>query len=140
MQKRILLIAFAIGVVALFIAGAYYIAVFLPQKQKTSMELTKLELEAKIEQEKTEQSKIEQEKQQQLSDEASKQADATAQQKTTSDKSASSNSSIKKRCNTSAMEKAREKYQEITGEKNTQNYVVAYYENFYNICLRENGL
>ena len=62
MQKRILLIASAIGVTALFVAGAYYIAIFLPQKQKANMELVRLELETKIEQEKTEQAKIEQEK------------------------------------------------------------------------------
>lgn len=55
MQKRILFISLGVATTALFIFGAYYVAVFLPQKQKAEMELTKLELEAKIEQEKTEQ-------------------------------------------------------------------------------------
>jgi FtsZ-interacting cell division protein ZipA len=63
MKKIILLITSAVGIVALFIAGAYYLAVFLPQKQKASMDIVKLELEAKIEQEKTDQLRIEQENQ-----------------------------------------------------------------------------
>jgi lipid II:glycine glycyltransferase (peptidoglycan interpeptide bridge formation enzyme) len=94
MQKRILLVASAIGIVALFVAGAYYVAVFLPQKQKAGMDIVKLELEAKIEQEKTEQAKIEQEnkireedkqkaeeeKQQKITDEANQQAEIKKKQ------------------------------------------------------------
>lgn len=60
MQKRIVLTSFVLGIAVLFIAGAYYIAIYLPQKQKASMEVVRLELEARIEQEKTEQAKIEQ--------------------------------------------------------------------------------
>jgi CRISPR/Cas system-associated endonuclease Cas3-HD len=89
MQKRILLLASTIGIAILFIAGAYYIAIYLPQKQKANMDIVKLELESKIEQEKTaqlkieqenkikeeEQQKIEQEKQQKIADEASQKAE-----------------------------------------------------------------
>ena len=97
MQKRILLIASTIGVTALLVAGVYYIAIFLPQKQKANMELVRLELEAKIEQEKTEQAKIEQEKQRledekqaKLAEEENKQAEIKAQQQKASSATLSS--------------------------------------------------
>lgn len=87
MQKRILLVASALGILLLFFAGAYYIAIHLPQKQKADMELVKLELESKIEQEKTEQLKIEQENQQlenekqnKLTEEIKKQTESKEQQ------------------------------------------------------------
>ncbi|MFA6193433.1 MAG: hypothetical protein WC726_01020 [Parcubacteria group bacterium] len=104
MQKRILLIASAIAILALFIAGIYYIAIFLPQKQKASVDLVKSEMEEKIEKEKTEREKIEQamqqleiekqqkleedqvaqqleeEKQQQLTEEANRKASVKTQQ------------------------------------------------------------
>lgn len=76
MQKRILLVLSAIIIFALLIAGVYYVAVFLPKKQKASVDLVKSEMEAKIEKEKTEREKIEQamqqleiEKQQKLEEE-----------------------------------------------------------------------
>jgi len=94
MSKRILLIASAIGIMILFIAGAYYLAIFLPQKQKAEIEKSRLELEAKIEQEKTDQLRIEQEnqireadkqkmeeeKQQKITDEANQQAELKKKQ------------------------------------------------------------
>lgn len=97
MQKRILFIIFTIGITTLFIASAYYLAIFLPQKQKAGIEMAKLELEAKIEQEKTEQLKIEQEnkikeedqqrideeKQQKIADDASRQAEIKRKQQST---------------------------------------------------------
>lgn len=97
MEKRTLLLASTIGFLILFVAGAYYIAIYLPQKQKASMEIVKLELEAKIEQEKTAQLRIDQEnktkeedqqraeaeEQQKIIDEASQQAEIKKKQQGT---------------------------------------------------------
>lgn len=102
MQKRILLIASAVGIAALLIAGLYYITYFLPQKQKANMEIErmnleakkadveiiKLELEAKIEQEKTEQAKIEQANKQAQEDKEKKSAEEAAAAKKASSISA----------------------------------------------------
>jgi hypothetical protein len=97
MQKRILLIASVVSISILFIACAYYVAIFLPQKQKAGMDIVKLELEAKIEQEKTEQAKIEQTKQQleqdqqaKLAEDATKQTEEKAKQQKASSASLSS--------------------------------------------------
>lgn len=79
MQKRILFISLGVATTALFIFGAYYVAVFLPQKQKESIEKVKLELEAKMEKEKLELLKINQEKQV-LEDEKQQKADEERQQ------------------------------------------------------------
>jgi Skp family chaperone for outer membrane proteins len=76
----------------LLIVGSYYVAIFLPQKQKASMEadrleleakkvdmeIVKLELEAKIEQEKTEQARMELAKQQAEEDKEKKLAEEAA--------------------------------------------------------------
>jgi hypothetical protein len=103
MQKRILFIISIVGITTVFIAGAYYIAIYLPQRQKAVIEMAKLELEAKIEQEKTAQLKIDQEnraieednkrleeeKQQKLTDEANQQAEAKKKQQSASSTSLS---------------------------------------------------
>jgi len=59
MQKKViwsLVSAFAVTILSL---GVYYVGFHIPQKQKLEIEKAKLELEAKIQQEKTEQARIE---------------------------------------------------------------------------------
>lgn len=148
MQKKILVISSAIGILALLIAGAYYIAIYLPQKQKASIEIVKLELEAKIEQEKTEQLKIEQQK---AEEDSKKEADLLAAEKEKEEierkkneemiQKNSSVSSIKKSCNDSALAKARARYKEVNPDYDNPNkYYIDEYEGYYNRCLREKGL
>lgn len=79
MQKKFLLIVSTVGIVISLTAGAYYVAIFLPQKQKASIEKVRSKLEAKMEQEKAERLKIDEEKQA-LEDEKQRQANE-AQQK-----------------------------------------------------------
>jgi len=61
MKKRIALITSVVMIATLFIAGTYYVAIFLPKKQKAEIEKVKSELETKLEQASTEQAKINQE-------------------------------------------------------------------------------
>ncbi len=97
MKKGILITVAILGVTSLFIAGAYYIAIYLPQKQQTSMNIVKLELEAKIQQEKTEQLKIDQDnKAKEEEKQASLKAEAEKQEATKVQQQRSTSSSISK--------------------------------------------
>jgi hypothetical protein len=87
MYKKILMTISIAGIISISMAGFYYIAIHMPQKQQKEIEKLKLELEIKIEQEKTEQAKIEQgkqqleiEKQDKLIEEENKQAEIEEQQ------------------------------------------------------------
>lgn len=91
MRKRIILGASAVVILALIVGGVYYVAIFLPKKQKASVDLVKSEMETKIQQEKIEREKIEQdlqqmqiEKQQKLEEEqAAQQLEEEKQQQLT---------------------------------------------------------
>lgn len=106
MQNRILFIASVIVILALIIGGVYYVAVFLPKKQKASVDLVRSEMETKIQQEKIDREKVSQELQQmqtakqQESDaaEAAQQTDAEQQKKLAIEAS--------QRANTQAQQKA----------------------------------
>jgi actin-like ATPase involved in cell morphogenesis len=95
--KKALLISLVIIALTFLIAGVYYVVIYLPKKQKANIEYVKAEMEARIEQEKSEREKIEQalqrleeekqqkleeeqEKQKQLAEEATKKAIIKAQQ------------------------------------------------------------
>jgi hypothetical protein len=144
--NKIVRISIIAGITIITLSVAYYLAIFLPQKQKASIEITKLELEAKIEQEKTEQVKIEQMKSE---DEAKKRAELLEEEKRKEElekkkgeESIQKNNNagtIKKSCNDSALEKARKRYQDIYDD-DSDKYFIAHYESYYNQCLREKGL
>mgnify|MGYP000999277121 CR=1 FL=1 len=72
MYKKILIVSSAIGIISIFGAGSYYVGVHLPQQQKAEIEKSKLELQAQIEQEKSDQAQIAQIK---ADEESKKQAD-----------------------------------------------------------------
>ena len=63
MQKRILLFSSITIILILLFSAIYYMAIYLPRKQKANLNQVKAEMEVKIEQEKTEREKIEQEMQ-----------------------------------------------------------------------------
>ncbi|MFH0968980.1 MAG: hypothetical protein V1804_00535 [Patescibacteria group bacterium] len=58
--NKITKISIIAGMIVIALSAVYCLAIFLPQRQKANIEMAKLELEAKIEQEKTEQARIEQ--------------------------------------------------------------------------------
>ena len=144
MEKKIIVAASMVGIVSLFIAGAYYVAVFLPQKQMAEIEKSKLELEARIEQD--DKLKEAQEIITNRDNKITEQEQLIEQQKAEIEKikhdqsKSDSASAIRKSCNASAIKEAQKLYKEFNPDDNSGNYASVYYEKLYNACIREKGL